>query len=190
MRFMRLIYAAVSLSLPAAQALAQAKPRTREPSDRGSTGGKVKSGEIKIPRKDPMESDPTRPSRVGTLSAPTRIDLDPEPVSAGRKILTWIGFHQAPTYSRIFFKTSETAHFEIQPGPGLLRVVFKNASIRLRNNLRLIDASFFRSAVWQVIPKKERDTVVVEIQMREAVSYRARRRQGTIYLDFDLPAKR
>jgi hypothetical protein len=127
---------------------------------------------------------------VGALAAPSALELDEGPVSEHGKTLTWIGFHQAKEYSRLFFKTTERAAVEVVPGNGVVHVKLKNTRARLRNNLRFLDTSYFPSAVWKVIPQKAGDDLHVEIQMREAVSYKVRRRMETIQIDFDLPAKK
>jgi hypothetical protein len=134
--------------------------------------------------------EPFRPEAVGAIAAPAALDLDEGPVSDQRKTLTWIGFHQAPAYSRLFMKTTQRVAFDVAPGSGVIRVTLKNTRARLRNNLRYLDTSFFPAAVWKVVPRRGPAGVVVEIQMREAVPYRVRRRGDEIQIDFDLPAKK
>jgi len=151
-------------------------------------------GEVRLAPEKKAEAEPKveppRAEAVGALSAPAAMDLDEGPITAHNKTLTWIGFHHTRSYSRLFFKTTERTAVDVVPGSGVITVKLKGTRVRLRNNLRFLDTSYFPSAVWKVVPRQAGDTVEVEIQMREAVSYRMRRRGETIQIDFDLPSKK
>lgn len=142
------------------------------------------------PERSAADPEPTRPASVGTLGPPASLDLDEGPVSAHGKVLTWIGFHQAKSYSRVFLKTTERAEVDVHPGRGNVVVRLRQTRARLRNNLRLLDTSYFPSAVWRIVPRRAGKDLMVEIEMREAVSYRVRRRAETILIDFDLPGQK
>lgn len=157
----------------------------------GASSGAYAQSKVKVaPGAGIPRVQAPRLDAVGAIPPPTEIKRDSGPVSPERKILVWVGFHQAEAYSRIFLKTTERADFEVKPGTGVIQVVIKNARVRLRNNLRFLDTSWFPSAVWRIVPRRLGDDVVVEIQMRKAVSYRVRRQGETIRLDFDLPNKK
>jgi colicin import membrane protein len=151
------------------------------------------AGTVRVlePKRGPTV-EPVRPEGVGPMPAPTSVSQDDGPITEHRKNLTWIGFHQAKGYSRIFFKTTERVAFDVVPGTGVVNVKLKNTRARLRNNLRFLDTSYFPTAVWRVVPHQKRRIrdLSVEIQMREAVPYRVRRQGDVIQFDFDLPAKK
>lgn len=156
-------------------------------------GDAAKSGEVQLPPQsgdDPRPADAPRPEVVGALAAPAATELDEGAVGEARKTLVFIGFHHAKTYSRVFLKTTARALPEVVPGPGIVKVRLKNTRSRLRNNLRFVDTSYFPSALWRITPRKAGDDVDVEIQMREAVAYRLKRKGDTIYVDFDPPTKK
>lgn len=153
----------------------------------------AKGGEVRIVGKDgdePPRADAPRPEAVGALAAPTAQELDEGPVRDGRKTLTWIGFHAAKGYSRLFLKSTERVAFEVIPGAGVVKVRIKQSRAKLTNNMRFLDMSYFPTALWRVTPRRAGEDVDVEILMREAVPYKLRRKGDTIQIDFDLPAKR
>jgi colicin import membrane protein len=147
------------------------------------------TGEVKLSPEKGKETEPppARPQEVGELSPPSSQDLDSGPVSQNEKTLTWVGFHQAPSYSRVFLRTTERVALEVTPGKGVIVLTLKKTRARLRNNLRYLDTSYFPSAVWRIVPRRLGDDLKVEIEMRVAVSYRVRRQGEMILLDFDLP---
>jgi len=156
-------------------------------------GDDAKSGEVRMAPKDgdePARADAPRPEAVGALAAPTAQELDEGAVRDGKKTLTWIGFHNAKGYSRLFLKSTERVAFEVLPGPGIVKVRIKQTRARLSNNMRFLDMSYFPTALWRVTPRRAGEDVDVEIVMREAVAYKLRRKGDTIQIDFELPAKK
>ena len=158
----------------------------------GAADDGPKSGQVRIVKDvdEPPRADAPRPEAVGALAPPTAQELDPDPVRDGEKILTWLGFHSAKGYSRLFLKATERVAFEVTPGQGIIKVRIKQARAKLSNNMRFLDMSYFPTALWRVTPRRAGDDVDVEILMREVVAYKLRRKGDTIQIDFDLPAKK
>jgi hypothetical protein len=174
----------LALALAAGPVAAQ---ETKPEGDKPAVTGAVK---LTPEKQKEAERPPAKPTEVGELSPPAALDLDAGPVSEAEKTLPWIGFHQAPSYSRIFLKTTERVAVEVTPGKGVIVLTLKNTRARLRNNLRFLDTSYFPSAVWKIVPRRQGDDLKVEIQMRDAVSYRVRRQGEMIQIDFDLPRQK
>lgn len=150
-----------------------------------------KSGQVRVPAgEDAPPAEAPKEGSVGAMGAPAALELDEGAVADSRKTLLWIGFHNAKSYSRLFIKTSARVAVEALPGPGQLVLRLKQARSRLRNNLRYIDTSYFPTAVYRVTPRKADEDVDVVVQMREVVGYKVKRKGETLYVDFDLPAKK
>ena len=182
-------FAALCVVLAASPALAQEgdAPPTQAPPPAQAP----KSGQVAIPEgEDAPPAEAPKVDSVGAMAAPTATELDEGAVSEQRKTLVWIGFHNAKTYSRLFIKTNARAALEVLPGPGQVVFRIKKSRSRLRNNLRYIDTSYFPTALYRVTPRKADDDVDVVVQMRDVVAYKVKRKAETVYVDFELPAKK
>ena len=108
---------------------------------------------------------------------------------APRARLTEVGFRNVGGVSRVFLRTSVTPRFVIQDvGQDVVRVVLENTRALRRNDLRLLDTSFFSSAVVRITPARRGSSYVLDIRLRQRVPYQQRLEGDVLALDFERPA--
>jgi hypothetical protein len=66
-------------------------------------------------------------------------------------------------------------------------ITLENTAISLPNNQRIIDASFFDTAVSLVRPEEQNSSVKVTISLKQAVAYRASQAGNELTLEFERP---
>jgi colicin import membrane protein len=99
-----------------------------------------------------------------------------------------IGFRQMPGVSRVFVRTSVTPQFTISDvGDDTVRVELQNTRVQRRNDTRLLDTSFFPSAVAAIAPAKMGSSYVVDIKLKQRVPYRQRIEGDMLAIDFERP---
>jgi hypothetical protein len=113
----------------------------------------------------------------GELGQPTASDavLLAQAAPGGTRQMTYIGFKNSPTQSRIFARLNDTAEFAVKKeGDNLIVLEIKNATIPLRNNRNHLDTTFFDSPVKMITPSEVEDatpTIRITIEMKSAVPY-------------------
>jgi hypothetical protein len=109
----------------------------------------------------------------------------------GRSLVTFVGFSQQPSGSRVFVRTSGPVHYSVAQGSDRTIVLeLENARIGLRNNARPLDTSQFDSPVERVEPHQAAaQTVRVQIRLKDAVPYQAKQEGNEVFLDFGPPAR-
>jgi hypothetical protein len=89
--------------------------------------------------------------------------------------MTYIGFKNSPTQSRIFARLNDAAEFSVKKeGDNLIVLEIKNATIPLRNNRNHLDTTFFDSPVKMITPSEIEDatpTIRIAIEMKSSVPY-------------------
>jgi hypothetical protein len=94
---------------------------------------------------------------------------------AGTRQMTYIGFKNSPTQSRVFARLNDTAEFAVKKeGDNLIVLEIKNATIPLRNNRNHLDTTFFDSPVKMITPSEVEDatpTIRITIEMKASVPY-------------------
>src|SRR5215471_2397167 len=105
--------------------------------------------------------------------------------SRRRANMTFVGFQQAPSSSRVYVRTSGPVSYSVQED-GDKRVILEleNTRIALRNNRRPLDTSFFDSAVAMVAPSVGRGMVRVEIKLKEHASFQAKQDGNEVSVEF------
>ncbi|MBM4280402.1 MAG: hypothetical protein FJ137_06455 [Deltaproteobacteria bacterium] len=97
---------------------------------------------------------------------------------AGTRQMTYIGFKNSPTQSRVFARLNDGAEFAVKKeGDNLIVLELKNATIPLRNNRNHLDTTFFDSPVKMITPSEVEDatpTIRITIEMKSAVPYEAK----------------
>jgi hypothetical protein len=73
-------------------------------------------------------------------------------------------------------------------GDNVVRVELENTRIIRRNDARLLDTSFFPSAVAMITPGKHGSSYVVDIKLREKVPYQQRIEGDMLAIDFERPS--
>jgi hypothetical protein len=96
----------------------------------------------------------------------------------GRRSMTYIGFRNTGTQSRVFARMNDAAEFNVRKeGDNLIVLEIKNATIPLRNNKNHLDATFFDSPVKMITPSEIEDatpTIRITIEMKSAVPFETR----------------
>ncbi len=144
-------------------------------------------------RRLPARSLRAVPAPVAPAPAPVAATPAPAPkpaiASTGPNQIEFVGFKQLPQGSRVFVRTKHPPRFSVsEPRENLVRVEFPNTQVPLRNDLNFLDTSFFPTAVAKITPVRSGRSYVLEIQLRERVSWQQRIDGDTLSLDFDRPA--
>lgn len=96
----------------------------------------------------------------------------------GPRQMTYIGFKNTATQSRIYARLNAEAKFSTRKeGDNLVVLEIQNATIPLRNNKNHLDTTFFDSPVKMVTPSEVEDatpTIRITIEMKEAVPFDAK----------------
>lgn len=134
-------------------------------------------------------SDPSAPAPSSRAVAPAPVVFEGElgqatasdavllaqAAPAGTRQMTYIGFKNSATQSRVFARLNDAAEFAVKKeGDNLLVLEIKNASIPLRNNRNHLDTTFFDSPVKMITPSEVEDatpTIRITIEMKSAVPY-------------------
>ena len=102
--------------------------------------------------------------------------------------MTFVGFKQQEGVGRIFFRTSSPVHYRVgEENDRQVIITLENTEISLPNNQRIIDASFFDTAVSLVRPEEQGSGVKVTISLKQAVAYRASQAGNELTLEFERP---
>ena len=83
--------------------------------------------------------------------------------------LTWAGFERTATGSRVFFQLSSEADYTVKQKDGVLTIRMRRTKVNVRNNLRRLDLSYFKTPVQTVkVRRKGRDAVATIKLKRDA----------------------
>ncbi|MEE2902840.1 MAG: AMIN domain-containing protein [Myxococcota bacterium] len=108
----------------------------------------------------------------------------------GRRVMKYIGFRQKAKVSEVFIRCDGKAKFQVvETQPTRIVVQLKNTTIRLKNNQRALDTSFFPTAVQRVQAKSDSKGTRVEIALSKTVPYEVKRVGSTIKLLFNNAAR-
>lgn len=96
-------------------------------------------------------------------------------VGAGPTTLTWAGFERTSTGSRVFFQLNNEAEYTLKQKNGVITIRLRRTRVNVRNNLRRLDLSYFKTPVQTVkVRRKGRDavaTVSLKTDAKPDVSY-------------------
>lgn len=111
------------------------------------------------------------------------------PTGRARSSVTFVGFANEPSGSRVFVRTNGPVQYSVVEGKDKTVILeLENARIPLRNNTRPLDTSQFDSAVAMVEPNQAPEQKVrVQIRLRDSVPYRAKQEGNEVVLDFGPP---
>ena len=105
-------------------------------------------------------------------------EIDLAQATEGPRQMSYIGFKNTATSSRIYARLNAEAKFTVRKeGDNLIVLEIQNATIPLRNNKNHLDATFFNSPVKMITPSEVEDatpTIRITIEMREAAPYEAK----------------
>lgn len=74
--------------------------------------------------------------------------------------MTWAGFERTATGSRVFFQLSAEADYTVKQRDGVITIRMRRTRVNVRNNLRRLDLSYFKTPVRTVkVRRKGRDAV-------------------------------
>ncbi|HET9597601.1 MAG TPA: hypothetical protein VFP65_18575, partial [Anaeromyxobacteraceae bacterium] len=99
-----------------------------------------------------------------------------------------LGFQQTASASRVFVRCSAPPRFTISDaGARAVRVELPNTRLVRRNDARPFDTSFFPGAVASVTPRRHGRTLVLEIALKEKVSWQQKVEGDVLAIDFERP---
>ncbi len=102
-------------------------------------------------------------------------DVELAQAGDGPRHMTYIGFKNTATESRIYARMNAGAKFTVRKeGDNLVVLEIQNATIPLRNNKNHLDTTFFDSPVKMITPSEIDDatpTIRITIEMKEAAPY-------------------
>ena len=111
----------------------------------------------------------------GEMGRATATDAPLYAQASGARTMTYIGFKNSGTQSRVFARMNDTAEFNVRKeGSNLIVLEIKNATIPLRNNKNHLDSTFFDSPVKMITPSEIEDatpTIRITIEMKSAVPF-------------------
>ncbi|MCR9161218.1 MAG: hypothetical protein ACE37F_12855 [Nannocystaceae bacterium] len=99
--------------------------------------------------------------------------LPPHPakkVGSGPSIMTWAGFERTATGSRVFFQLSAEADYTLVQKDGVITVRMRRTKVNVRNNLRRLDLSYFKTPVQSVKVRRRGRDAVATISLKRAAS--------------------
>jgi hypothetical protein len=127
---------------------------------------------------------PTRTPARTSKRAPTRT-----PTTTPSQEVREFGFRPLPDGARVYLRTTKAPRFAMEErGETLLLVKLDHATAR-RNDERPLDVRFFAGPVARVTPRRVNGSYVLEIALREKVSYEQRTEGNLLAIDFRSPAK-
>ncbi len=156
-------------------------PQERPAVDLANTWGYSRTGTPR-PRYVPETQDPIiyAPNPVGFYSGVSvqGNQTPPHPagaVGSGPSTLTWTGFERTSTGSRVFFQLNREAEYTLTEKDGVITIRLRRTRVNVRNNLRRLDLSYFKTPVRTVkVRRKGRDaiaTVHLKSAAKPDVSY-------------------
>ncbi len=111
----------------------------------------------------------------GEMGRATATDAPLYAQASGARTMTYIGFKNSGTQSRVFARMNDAAEFNVRKeGDNLIVLEIKNATIPLRNNKNHLDSTFFDSPVKMITPSEIEDatpTIRITIEMKAAVPF-------------------
>jgi len=125
-----------------------------------------------------------RPQRLRRLKGKVRFDGTTD-FKPGTRIMKYIGFRQKASISEVFVRCDGKAKYQVIESSNT-KVVLQlyDTVIRVKNNQRALDTSFFPTAVNRVHAKSDAAGTRVEISLRHKVPYEVKRVGSTIKLLF------
>ena len=115
-------------------------------------------------------------------------EIDLAQATEGPRQMSYIGFKNTATSSRIYARLNAEAKFTVRKeGDNLIVLEIQNATIPLRNNKNHLDATFFNSPVKMITPSEVEDatpTIRITIEMREAAPYDAKLEGREVVITF------
>lgn len=131
------------------------------------------------------EADKSRRQRE--LEAAAANTPSPSELAAGKPArMTFVGFKQADGVGRVFFRTTAPVRYRVgEEDDRQIVLTLENTEISLPNNQRIIDASFFDTAVSLVRPEAQGSAVRVTVSLKKAVAYRASQAGNELTLEFE-----
>jgi colicin import membrane protein len=92
----------------------------------------------------------------------------------------------------VLVRTNEPVRYSVNRGGDKSVVVeLENTRIALANNERVLDTSYFDTAIAMITPMEgDTRTVRIEIKLKESVPYEAHQQGADLVIDFQRPTKR
>jgi hypothetical protein len=177
------------------QARADADAREREAAEKAerdraaererlAAAEKARSEERAIAPAAPAPAPEPAPAPTPVAQSSERLDVSTEPSQ-----LREVGFRQLADVSRVFVRTNHPARYTIsEASENVIRVELSNTRVKRRNDTRVMDTSFFPSAVAAVAPRREGSSYVLEIKLKQRVPYQQKVEGDMLAIDFERPA--
>ncbi|MEW6430077.1 MAG: AMIN domain-containing protein, partial [Myxococcota bacterium] len=138
-----------------------------------------------------QDAEADRRRRQRELEAAAALTPSPAELAAsGRKArVTFVGFKQTDGVGKIFLRTTSAVRYSVgEDEDRKVVVTLERTEIDLPNNERILDTSFFDTAVSLVKPEAISDERVrVTISLKQAVAYRASQQGNELVLEFERP---
>lgn len=99
--------------------------------------------------------------------------LPPHPVQKlGNRpaTMTWAGFERTGSGSRVFFQLSAEADYTVKQKDGVITVRMRKTKVNVRNNLRRLDLSYFKTPVSTVKVRRKGRDAVATIRLKTAAT--------------------
>ena len=121
---------------------------------------------------------------VPSISMAQALDGEPNNVE-------WVGYQQLSDGAVVFVRTTEKVNYRINGDDTFtIGVMLENTSIPVKNNRRVLDTQFFKSAVVRVHPRViegASPSVRIDITLKSRVPYEAIQTDNVLSLFFEAP---
>ncbi len=150
----------------------QSEPEDLPPADLSNTWGYSRASSPR-PRYVRNTQDPIifSPNPVGFYSGVSvqgnQTPPHPAKVGTGPATLTWAGFERTATGSRVFFQLSAEAEYSVSTQGGVITLRMRKTKVNVRNNLRRLDLSYFKTPVRGVKVRRKGKDAVATITLKQ-----------------------
>jgi hypothetical protein len=129
-----------------------------------------------------------RDRKVRALDEAAARTPSPAELAQGAALMTFVGFKQQEGVGRVSLKTSAPVRYSVGESAREVVVTLENTRINLPGNQRILDTSFFDTAVSLVRPEGlDHDRVRITITLKKAVAYHAAQNGNELTLEFARP---
>jgi len=115
-----------------------------------------------------------------TIEGDNHPPFAPETMGTAPAVMTWTGFEgqKGSVGSHAFFQLSSAVEHHLVSQPERITVRLPNTSVNVRNNMRQLDTSYFKTPVSNITISREGPDTVIKLDLRRPATPEVSRRSG------------